>query len=161
MGVQIKSGFTAASQRVAQARAQYQALMVVEVEQVKVQAEYFARQGTLAGVYNTLPGRYVRTELLLESIYATPAIAGGNIGIEVGNRASYASSVEYGSYGEYQSPEELRALAEAAPGFGPLYLGRSGLKWQTPNPAITRAAVLAGHLLGKASSDALKRVFRS
>ena len=159
MGVEIRSGFTAASRRVAEARARYRSLMVAEAEVVKVETERLARDGTLAGVYNTLPGRYVRTQLLLESIYARPVLAGGEIGVEVGNTAPYASLVECGSLGQEQSPEELRALSEAAPGLGVLYLGRSGLIWQAPNPALTRAAVVAGHLLLKASSAALKQAW--
>lgn len=156
MGIQIKSGFVAAAGQVGRARAEYQSRMRAAAEQVRVQAETLARSGTLAGVYNTLPGKYVRTDRLLESLYATVVSAGSLIAVEVGNTAPYASLVEYGSYGQFQSPEDLRALSEAAPGLGVLYLGRSGLIWQAPNPAITRAAVVSTLLLAQASSRILQ-----
>ncbi|GGJ65370.1 hypothetical protein [Deinococcus aquiradiocola] len=160
MAVQITSGFSAAAARVAQARQQYQALMTAELATVRDEVEHIAIAGTRAGVYDTPPGRYIRTDALLGGVYARPIRAGGTFGIEVGNRAAHATNVEWGSMGEQQSPEELRALSEALPGVGVLYLGRSGAEWRKPNPAITRASVVAGHLLVRAHARALAQAHR-
>ena len=159
MGIQIRSGFLLAAGRVGQARAEYQALMRAEVQLVRHEAEELAQAGILAGVYNTPEGAYRRTDTLLEGTYTRVVSAGALISLEIGNTAPWASFVEYGSHGQFIAPEEAKALAEATGGPGVLYLGRSGLTWQAPNPAITRSAVVAGHLLMKASSAVLKQVW--
>lgn len=103
-----------------------------------------AKTGAMVGIYLTPSGAYQRTGHYLNTIYAVAKVQAGIITIEVGDKAAYASYLEYGAMGQL-TPAVAEQLAEALGAKNqPLYLGRSGLNWVTPNPAITRAAVFGG-----------------
>ncbi|GGR11389.1 hypothetical protein [Deinococcus ruber] len=160
MAVEFKSGFPAAAALMAERRQRYQQLMDASVVAVAEVAKQVIVEGTMVGVYLTPEGNYVRTEHLLESIFARPAHIGAALGVEMGNVAEYASDVEYGSLGSEISEAEAHARAAAEPGLAPLYLGRTAKAWFLPNPAVTRASVVTSDLLRKAHITAFKLAMR-
>lgn len=133
-----------------------------EVAQMAARAEQdalgMAIQGAQRGVYSTPEGGYDRTGLYLKSIYAAAKATGGRVEVVVGDRAPYASYLEYGSLGAAIPAAQAEQLAAAlGTKRAALYLGRSGKKWIKPNPAITRAALFAGLRMINRLTDVLER----
>lgn len=100
-------------------------------------AELHAKRGLVINVYGTEPGEhYVRTGLLLREVYASGQANGSSLGILVGDRAEYASDIEYGSGPHALTPQQLeRYLNTLKPG-GLLRFGRSGQAYLLPGPYI-------------------------
>ncbi|MFC4636994.1 hypothetical protein [Deinococcus hohokamensis] len=98
-------------------------------------AELHSQKGLILNVYGTEPGEhYRRTRKLLRDVYATGQANSTGLGIQVGNRAEYASLIEYGS-GPYElSPQQLESYLEAVPAGGLLRFGRSGKAYLQPGP---------------------------
>lgn len=99
--------------------------------------EAHARRSLAANVYSTAPGnRYRRTGHLLSQIYSAGHGNATSLGILLGDQATYASEVEYGT-GPYElSPAQLEAYLVALPPGSVLSFGRSGLAYMLPGPYI-------------------------
>ncbi|MBZ9715489.1 hypothetical protein [Deinococcus multiflagellatus] len=108
-------------------------------------AELHARRGALLNVYQTAPGEYRRSRALLRHIYASGHASGSVIGIQVGDRANYASFVEYGTVPHALTPAQLASYLEALPPGGLLRFGRSGRAYLLPGPFIGPALFAARH----------------
>ncbi|KQR37727.1 hypothetical protein ASF71_14700 [Deinococcus sp. Leaf326] len=96
-----------------------------------------AQRGLSANVYATAPGlRYQRTGQLLRQLYAAGTAGSGSLTVELGDRAAYASHIEYGT-GPYElSPAQLEAYLKVLPPGGLLQFGRSGRAYLLPGPYI-------------------------
>jgi len=106
-------------------------------------AQLHAQRSLALNVYATTPGQYHRTGFLLSQIYASGQANAGTLGIIVGDRASYASQIEYGTGRHELSPAQLQAYLDALPRGGNLIFGRTGQAYLLPGPFIGPAAVLA------------------
>lgn len=95
-----------------------------------------AQRGLAANVYSTTPGNYRRTGLLLSQVYSGGTAGPVSLTIELGDRAPYASNVEYGT-GPYElSAAQLEAYLQVLPPGGLLRFGRSGQAYLLPGPYL-------------------------
>ncbi|UQN04864.1 hypothetical protein [Deinococcus sp. QL22] len=106
-------------------------------------AELQAKRSLNLNVYGTLPGQYTRTNNLLNQIYASGQANLGTLGILVGDRAPYASEVEYGTGPHELSPAQLQAYLDTLPRGGLLRFGRTGQAYLLPGPYLGPATVFA------------------
>lgn len=123
-------------------------------------AELHARRGLMLNVYSTERGAYTRTRRLLGQVYASGQANATSLGIVVGDRAEYASFIEFGT-GPYELTEQqLSAYLEALPRGGLLNFGRSGKAYLLPGPylgpAITFARTLTRERLERLMQEAWK-----
>jgi hypothetical protein len=131
----------------------------IPVEPIRTQVEQHALLGVDANVYSTEPGAYERTEELKRSIYSK-VLGSGDLGVEVGATADYASHVEYGSsVNALNEGQLLQATEGRGKPQSPLTLGRSGVRWTLPGPFILPAAVFGRVLLEKAFVTTVKKIW--
>ncbi|UQN05457.1 hypothetical protein [Deinococcus sp. QL22] len=99
-------------------------------------AELHVRRGLQINVYATEPGEYERTKLLLRQVYSAGQANATSLGILVGNRAPYATEIEFGT-GPYELSEaQLASYLEVLPRGGQLQFGRSGKAYLLPGPTL-------------------------
>lgn len=102
-----------------------------------------ARRGLELNVYGTVSGEYDRTGRLRSELFASGAANAGTLGIVIGDRAPYASAIEYGT-GPYELNEVQRqAYLDALPRGGLLRFGRTGQAYLLPGPYIGPALMYA------------------
>lgn len=99
-------------------------------------AELHARKGLVVNVYGTERGKYRRTRNLLYKVYADGHASRTSIGIQVGDKAEYASNIEYGSGPHELTPQQLNGYLEVLKPGGVLRFGRSGKAYLLPGPYI-------------------------
>lgn len=145
----------------ARARRVLQAEMTERLERVEQETTGMLVLGLNATIYNTEPGARPRTGDLLRGAHVQAFKRTGRYGVNVWNDEPYAKVVEYGSYGEGVSLTQAQEIA-GTPGASPrpIVTGRSGVEWQSPSLAHTRATVFALFRLRQEFRAALKRVFR-
>lgn len=109
-------------------------------------AELKARESLMVNVYRTERGGYRRTRNLFRQVYAEGEASRTSLGIHVGDRAEYASFVEFGTGPYALSEQQLKAYLDALPPGGLLRFGRSGKAYMLPGPYIAPALFYARHL---------------
>lgn len=95
-----------------------------------------AQRGLVLNVYGTERGAYTRTRHLFRQLYADGHANRSSIGIQVGDRAEYASDIEYGSGPHELSPQQLNGYLEVMKPGGLLRFGRSGKAYLLPGPYV-------------------------
>ncbi|MFC6751474.1 hypothetical protein [Deinococcus aquaticus] len=94
-------------------------------------------------MYGTVAGEYDRTGHLRTEVFASGAANAGTLGLVVGDRAPYASEIEFGT-GPYELNEAQRqAYLDVLPRGGLLRFGRTGQAYLLPGPYIGPALMFA------------------
>ncbi|MFC3833510.1 HK97 gp10 family phage protein [Deinococcus rufus] len=106
-------------------------------------AEAQAQRGLQLNVYGTVEGAYRRTHRLEASVYAAAQVTGGRLNVVVGDRAEYASFVEFGTGPHELTEPQLLAYLQAAAEPRLLRFGRSGQAYLLPGPYLTPAVFIA------------------
>lgn len=102
-----------------------------------------ARRGLELNVYGTVSGEYDRTGHLRTELFADSVANAGTLGITVGDRAPYASEIEFGT-GPYElNQAQLQAYLDALPRGGLLRFGRTGQAYLLPGPYVGPALMFA------------------
>lgn len=139
-----KAGFKRGSAGVfARRRQQLSQALQRLAEQGADDAELHAKKGLMLNVYGTARGRYERTGHLLGQVYADGHANSTSLGVQVGDRAEYASQIEYGSGPHELSPQQLKKYLDVLPPSGLLQFGRSGKAYLLPGPYVGPAIYLA------------------
>ncbi|WP_147364010.1 hypothetical protein [Deinococcus cavernae] len=140
--------------------AQIQTQVDVIAQRVAKEGERHAQRGAYLNVYSTVVGQgYLRTRHLFDQIYAVGHGAGGQISVTVGDYASYASEVEFGSGPFALNAAQMEGYLKAlAPG-KLLTFGRSGQKYLLPGPYIGPALHLVQYRTQWEIRDLMRRLW--
>jgi hypothetical protein len=89
-------------------------------------------------VYNTAPGMYMRSGNLKSLAYASKASSGETYTVIAGDKADYASDIEFGRLSGQITESNLLSRAESSGGEWTSY-SRSGINWMYPGAYLTPA----------------------
>lgn len=137
-----------------------QAQLPALVARVAAQGQQHAARGLQANVYGTAAGRYRRTGRLRGELFSSGQYAAGQLHLQLGDRAPYASLVEYGTGTTRITDPALQHLLAGLPPGGLLRLGRSGRAWMLPGPYLAPALAFARWRLVTQVQALMVRTFR-
>ncbi|SMB93305.1 hypothetical protein [Deinococcus hopiensis] len=140
--------------------AQLQTALDAIARKVAAEGERHAQRGAYLNIYGTVPGHvYVRSNHLFNSIYSNGSAVMGAVLVELGDRADYASDVEYGTGPYTLTQQQLDAYLKTLPPGGLLRFGRTGQAYMLPGPYIGPALQLVRYRTQVEVRDLMRRLW--